>query len=311
MRGDDLGALLAGDERRPRELRAFSSIDGARMFTDGARKLICSDDECRMFDLASDPGERRDVAERAARRRPRAARASSTSSSPRCRASRRWRCKAAARGRTRWRARGWAMPRPGLSSCRCSASARADVRAAAARARRRARRARCARRARADLRARDADHAVARRGRRGRAAAGRVGCARAGRRRCLRRRATSRAWRAAPRSRSRYSGDCRAGEAVLLATAAADAALDEPDRLAAVPRPGAAGENPDASLRCCRCSSDVRLRPRGRRPRSAGSVTARQRLRSSRAARQERYPSAPRRGPRAARARRARHGGGR
>jgi arylsulfatase A-like enzyme/HEAT repeat protein len=62
MRGDDLGALLAGASEAG-ELRAFSSIDGARMFTDGTRKLICSDDECRLFDLARDPGERRDVAD--------------------------------------------------------------------------------------------------------------------------------------------------------------------------------------------------------------------------------------------------------
>ncbi|MFI5306814.1 MAG: sulfatase-like hydrolase/transferase, partial [Polyangiales bacterium] len=60
MRGDDLSPLLAGAPAWP-ELRAFASIEGARMLTDGHRKLICEQSECQLFDLLADPRERRDV----------------------------------------------------------------------------------------------------------------------------------------------------------------------------------------------------------------------------------------------------------
>jgi arylsulfatase A-like enzyme len=60
MRGDDLGSLLRGAPA-PADMRAFASIDGARMVTDGRMKLICGDDGCQLFDLVSDPQERRDV----------------------------------------------------------------------------------------------------------------------------------------------------------------------------------------------------------------------------------------------------------
>jgi arylsulfatase A-like enzyme len=62
MRGDDLGPLLAGRTHWP-ELRAFASIDGARMLTDGHEKLVCGDSECQLFDLVADPRERRDLAD--------------------------------------------------------------------------------------------------------------------------------------------------------------------------------------------------------------------------------------------------------
>jgi arylsulfatase A-like enzyme len=62
MRGDDLGPWLAGHDQES-TLRAFSSIEGARMWSDGRLKLICGEDECRMFDLAADPHERADIAQ--------------------------------------------------------------------------------------------------------------------------------------------------------------------------------------------------------------------------------------------------------
>lgn len=60
MRGDDLGALLAGGAPDP-GLRAFCSIDDERMLSDGRFKLICGDDVCRLHDLQADPRERRDA----------------------------------------------------------------------------------------------------------------------------------------------------------------------------------------------------------------------------------------------------------
>jgi arylsulfatase A-like enzyme len=62
MRGDDLGSVLAG-AAPSRALRAFASIDGERMWTDGRSKLLCGDLGCRLFDLIADPAEHRDVSE--------------------------------------------------------------------------------------------------------------------------------------------------------------------------------------------------------------------------------------------------------
>jgi arylsulfatase A-like enzyme len=61
MLGDDLTSVLAGGEV-PRSLRAFASTDDQRMWTDGRWKAICDtdSDQCRLFDLESDPAERRD-----------------------------------------------------------------------------------------------------------------------------------------------------------------------------------------------------------------------------------------------------------
>lgn len=61
MRGDDLGAVLAGDDEAAPPL-AFASIGTQRMVTDGALKLVCDGAACRLFDLVDDPGELRDVA---------------------------------------------------------------------------------------------------------------------------------------------------------------------------------------------------------------------------------------------------------
>jgi len=63
MRGDDLGAVLAGrDEAGPSF--AFASIEGRHMVTDGKRKLICaaSDAHCALFELERDPAELRNAA---------------------------------------------------------------------------------------------------------------------------------------------------------------------------------------------------------------------------------------------------------
>jgi len=65
MRGTDLGPLLSGkaDARAVSRMRAFSSLDDMRMWTDGAHKLICPTYEstCRLFDLSVDPTESRDI----------------------------------------------------------------------------------------------------------------------------------------------------------------------------------------------------------------------------------------------------------
>ena len=70
MRGDDLSPLLAGTAASPAPAAdpqhdapryAFSMIDGARMIMDGQRKLICGARDCQLFDLATDPHERRDL----------------------------------------------------------------------------------------------------------------------------------------------------------------------------------------------------------------------------------------------------------
>ncbi|MGD8860172.1 MAG: sulfatase-like hydrolase/transferase [Myxococcales bacterium] len=62
MRGDDLGALLAG-QAGAGPAHAFASIEDQRMATDGRMKLICADGgaRCRLFDLVQDPRELRDV----------------------------------------------------------------------------------------------------------------------------------------------------------------------------------------------------------------------------------------------------------
>ncbi len=64
MSGDDLGALLRGVPQPAPEL-AFTSIDRARMVTDGRVKAICElgAPSCRLYDLARDPGERVNVAD--------------------------------------------------------------------------------------------------------------------------------------------------------------------------------------------------------------------------------------------------------
>ena len=63
MRGDELGAVLAGHaEQGPRF--AFASIDARHMITDGRRKLICSASElhCALFDLHADRAELHNLA---------------------------------------------------------------------------------------------------------------------------------------------------------------------------------------------------------------------------------------------------------
>ena len=64
MRGDDLGALLSGADT-PTPAYAFSSIAEEWMVTDGHLKAICAEGQgdCRLYDLASDPTERRDQSE--------------------------------------------------------------------------------------------------------------------------------------------------------------------------------------------------------------------------------------------------------
>jgi HEAT repeat protein len=61
MLGDDLTSVLAGTTP-PASLRAFASTDDQRMWTDGSWKVICeaANDRCRLFELATDPSERRD-----------------------------------------------------------------------------------------------------------------------------------------------------------------------------------------------------------------------------------------------------------
>ncbi len=63
MRGDDLGALLLGAASAAPRF-AFASLGEEWMVTDGRLKAICAEQEdaCRLYDLATDPGERRDVA---------------------------------------------------------------------------------------------------------------------------------------------------------------------------------------------------------------------------------------------------------
>jgi arylsulfatase A-like enzyme len=66
MRGDDLGALLAGDDSAAPRF-AFASIAERHMVTDGRHKAICGAREphCALFDLKLDPLETRNVAGRA------------------------------------------------------------------------------------------------------------------------------------------------------------------------------------------------------------------------------------------------------
>ncbi|MFW6067340.1 MAG: sulfatase-like hydrolase/transferase, partial [Myxococcota bacterium] len=62
MHGDDVGPLLAGRGGGPRY--AFASLADTRMATDGQFKALCTVGRpgCRLYDLANDPGERRNVA---------------------------------------------------------------------------------------------------------------------------------------------------------------------------------------------------------------------------------------------------------
>ena len=64
MRGDDLGALLAGDDDAGPQY-AFASVAEEWMVTDGRLKAICAEGEadCRLYDLNADSAERRNVAE--------------------------------------------------------------------------------------------------------------------------------------------------------------------------------------------------------------------------------------------------------
>ncbi len=61
MRGDDLGALLreAGGVRPE---YAFAEVERERMACDGRFKAICGELGCRLYDLARDPGEVRNLA---------------------------------------------------------------------------------------------------------------------------------------------------------------------------------------------------------------------------------------------------------
>ena len=67
MRGTDLGPWLltagAAEDRLP---PAFAEVEDKRMIALGTEKLICdaSKDYCNYFDLAADPGERHDLADR-------------------------------------------------------------------------------------------------------------------------------------------------------------------------------------------------------------------------------------------------------
>ncbi len=64
MRGDDLGPVLAGHvDLGPSH--AFGSVGDEHMVTDGRLKAICAvgDTSCRLYDLAADPGETRNLAE--------------------------------------------------------------------------------------------------------------------------------------------------------------------------------------------------------------------------------------------------------
>jgi arylsulfatase A-like enzyme len=62
VRGTDLRPLLFG---RPLETRAFADGIGARMMVVGGEKLICDEEQglCALYDLASDPRERRNLAD--------------------------------------------------------------------------------------------------------------------------------------------------------------------------------------------------------------------------------------------------------
>jgi hypothetical protein len=63
MRGDDLGAVLAGHaDAGPRF--AFASVEASHMATDGRFKAVCAADvpHCSLFDLVADPSERRNLA---------------------------------------------------------------------------------------------------------------------------------------------------------------------------------------------------------------------------------------------------------
>jgi hypothetical protein len=64
MRGQELGPWLAG-AAPDAGYTTFASIDELRMVTDGAHKLLCDPAAggCRLFELSSDPFERRDVSE--------------------------------------------------------------------------------------------------------------------------------------------------------------------------------------------------------------------------------------------------------
>lgn len=67
MRGDDLGPVLSGAEDRVTSF-AFASVETQHMATDGKLKVICDGEHghCALFDLESDPGERRNLAEKRA-----------------------------------------------------------------------------------------------------------------------------------------------------------------------------------------------------------------------------------------------------
>ncbi len=62
VRGRDLGALIAG-KRKPGEGIALAETDQQSLLAEGRFRLICQRriGACRLFDLASDPGERRDA----------------------------------------------------------------------------------------------------------------------------------------------------------------------------------------------------------------------------------------------------------
>jgi arylsulfatase A-like enzyme/HEAT repeat protein len=62
MRGDDLGAVLAGDDGAGPRF-AFASVEERHMVTDGRFKLVCSVHEahCQLFDLHADPREQQNL----------------------------------------------------------------------------------------------------------------------------------------------------------------------------------------------------------------------------------------------------------
>ena len=62
MRGDDLGAVLAGDPQAGPRF-AFASVEERHMVSDGRRKVICSASEqhCQLFDLHNDPKEQHNL----------------------------------------------------------------------------------------------------------------------------------------------------------------------------------------------------------------------------------------------------------
>ena len=63
MRGDDIGPLLRGEEESGPDY-AFAGIGDERMIVDGRYKAICSAGRptCRLYDLETDPRERRNLA---------------------------------------------------------------------------------------------------------------------------------------------------------------------------------------------------------------------------------------------------------